>query len=48
MGGCGSSLSGLHVVGDGAALGEALKALVRVVEEHPVLGLEVWLRNVGC
>ena len=49
-GGSGGALSlpGFHVVWDGAALGEALEALVGVVEEHPVLGLEVRLRHVGC
>lgn len=32
-----SGLSRLHVGGDGASLGETFKALVCVVEEHPVL-----------
>jgi len=45
--GWGSGLSSLHVVGDGSPLREAFEALVRVVEEHPVLGL-VRLRDVGC
>lgn len=43
-----SSLPRLHVRGDGASLSQTLEAFVRVVEKHPVLRLEVWLRGVGC
>lgn len=43
-----SGLARLHVRGDGAALGQTLEAFVGVVQEDPVLGLEVWLCCAGC
>lgn len=43
-----SGLAGLHVRGNGAALRQALEAFVGVVQEHPVLGLEVRLSRAGC
>lgn len=43
-----SGLPGLHVRGNGAALSQTLKAFVGVVQEHPVLGLEVRLGRAGC
>lgn len=46
--GGGSGLARLHVGGDGPSLRQALEALVGVVEENPVLGLEVGLRGTGC
>ena len=42
-----SSLSRLHVGGDGPAGREPFKAFVCVVDEHPVLVLQVRLRLVG-
>lgn len=46
-GGCGSSLAGLHVGRDGAPSRQALEALVGVVDEDPVLVLQVGLTVVG-
>lgn len=37
----------LHVGGDGASLSQALKALVGVVQEDPVFGLEIRLGGIG-